>query len=70
MLKVLKSRVHEKEEREKQSKEVKYKERAKTMKKVEENQTRKQKELRKKVFQTLGRMGISKPGEAKNFKRR
>jgi len=56
-LKVLRSRMDEKESKEKLEKAKKGAERAKVMKKLEEKQTHRQKELRKKVFRTLGRMG-------------
>jgi len=56
LLKVMKSRMHEKEAKEKAEKAKKTNERGKIMKKLEENQNHRQKELRKKIFRTLGKM--------------
>ncbi|CAG7725438.1 unnamed protein product [Allacma fusca] len=55
-LKLMKQRVKERDEREKADKAKKGVERAKILKKVEERQTYRQKELRKKIFKTLGQM--------------
>jgi len=56
LLKVMKSRMNEKEAKEKAEKAKKAAERGKVMKKLEEKQTHRQKELRKKIFRTLGKM--------------
>jgi ribosome biogenesis protein BMS1 len=55
-LKLMKGRVKDREAREKADKAKKAVERAKVLKKVEERQTHRQKELRKKIFRTLGQM--------------
>ena len=60
MLKVMQSRMDEKDSKEKLEKAKKAAERAKIMKKLEESQTHRQKELRKKVFRTLGQMNKNK----------
>ncbi|ODM93201.1 Ribosome biogenesis protein bms1 [Orchesella cincta] len=59
-LNTLKSRLSEKEQREKDDKSMKHAVRTKKLKKVEEQMTKRQKELRKKVFKTLEKMNKNK----------
>ena len=60
----MREKVKAREEREKADKAKKAAERAKTLKKVEEKQTARQRELRKKIFRTLGQMNKGKAGVA------